>query len=114
MRIVALLAVRNEALYLARCLQHLREQCVETIVIDNQSTDASLEIARGFLGNGVSAVATLPYEGFFDLVGQLACKEDRFRRLARPLPSVGGKPREAEYTSGRGRNSRKSSGAIHF
>ncbi len=75
MRIVALLAVRNEGLYLARCLRHLREQRLETIVIDNQSTDASPEIARSFLGKGVSAVTTLPYAGFFDLVGQLACKE---------------------------------------
>lgn len=81
MRVVALLAVRNEALYLERCLAHLRAQGVETCVIDNDSTDATAAIARSFLGRGVFRIDRLPYKGFFDLVEQLQCKE----RLAREI-----------------------------
>lgn len=81
MRVVALLAVRNEALCLERCLAHLHAQGVETCVIDNESTDATQAIARSFLGRGVFRIDHLPYKGFFDLVEQLQCKE----RLAREI-----------------------------
>lgn len=81
MRIVALLAVRNEELYLARCLAHLHAQGIETCVIDNESTDATAAIARSFLGRGVVRIGRLPYDGFFDLVAQLQCKE----RLAQEI-----------------------------
>jgi len=75
MRIVALLTVRNEELYLARCLQHLYEQGIETCVIDNESTDRSLEIAKEFLGRGVFRIETLPYHGEFSLSDQCAHQE---------------------------------------
>lgn len=74
-RIVALLTVRNEALYLARCIEHLHHQGIETCVIDNESTDNTLEIAKSFLGRGVFRIETQPYEGFFDLTAQLQLKE---------------------------------------
>lgn len=47
-RIVALLAIRNEALYLEKCLDHLYQQGIEVCIIDNGSTDNSLEIAKSF------------------------------------------------------------------
>ena len=75
LRIVALLTVRNEALYLARCLRHLHEQGIETCVIDNESTDDSRKIAEQFIGHGVIRIETQPFEGYFDLVGQLSLKE---------------------------------------
>lgn len=65
-RIVALLAVRNEALYLARCLEHLYAQGIETCVIDDGSTDDSLKIAKSFIGRGVFRVESRPYNGFYD------------------------------------------------
>lgn len=74
-RIVALLAVRNEALYLARCLEHLQRQGIETCVIDNESTDDTLAIAKSFLGRGVFRIEVQPYPGHFDLVAQLQLKE---------------------------------------
>ncbi len=58
LNIVALLTVRNEELYLERCLQHLADEGINTCVIDNESTDLSLEIARAFIGRGVVAVKT--------------------------------------------------------
>jgi glycosyltransferase involved in cell wall biosynthesis len=75
MRIVAILAVRNEELYLARCLEHLFQQGIETCIIDNGSVDRTHEIASSFLDRGVIRIDTLPYAGFFDLVGQLLYKE---------------------------------------
>lgn len=67
MRIVALLTVRNEELYLTRCLQHLKEQGVETCIIDNDSEDSTLEIAKTFIRNGVFRIERIPFEGYFDL-----------------------------------------------
>lgn len=75
MRIVALLTVRNEALYLERCIRHLHDQGVETCVIDNDSTDGSREIAERLLGCGVSQIETLPYEGYYDHFAQLRQQE---------------------------------------
>jgi len=75
MRIVALLAVRNEELYLERCLRHLITQGVEVCLIDNGSTDGSRDIAQRFLGNGVSQIEDHPYPGYLDLVGILQAKE---------------------------------------
>ena len=74
-RIVALLAIRNESLYLARCLKHLHEQGIETCVIDNESSDNSREIAEQFLGRGVFRIETHPFPSFYDWTGLLAYKE---------------------------------------
>lgn len=81
MRIVALLTVRNEALYLERCLEHLFAQGIETCVIDNESTDNTLDIARKYLSRGVFRIETQPYPGYFDLVAQLRLKEKLCREI---------------------------------
>ncbi len=75
-RVVALLAVRNEIRYLERCLCHLRAQGVESWVIDNSSNDGSLDLVRSFLGNGVLGVENYPYPGFFDWRGLLKRKAE--------------------------------------
>ena len=75
MRVVALLAVRNEERYLERCLEHLYRQEIETCLIDNGSTDRTLEIARSFLDRGVMRIEHLPFTGVFELEPQLLCKE---------------------------------------
>ena len=80
-RIVALLAIRNESLYLVRCLKHLHEQGIETCVIDNESSDNSREIAEQFLGRGVFRIETLPFSGFYDWTGLLAHKEQLSKEI---------------------------------
>ena len=75
MRIVALLAVRNEAIYLDACLRHLAAQGIETCVIDNGSSDESRAIAESYRDRGVFEIIDYPYSGFFDLTGQLRLKE---------------------------------------
>lgn len=43
MRIVAVMACRNEAAYLPTCLHHLVAQGVDFAVVDSDSTDESVE-----------------------------------------------------------------------
>ncbi len=67
MRVVALLTVRNEERFLARCLEHLYSQGIETCLIDNASYDTTLEIAKTFLNKGVLKIEHLPYQGYLEL-----------------------------------------------
>jgi glycosyltransferase involved in cell wall biosynthesis len=75
MRVVVLLAYRNEERVLGRTLEHLYLQGVETYLIDHGSTDRSLSIARSFLGRGVFHIEQQPYAGNFNLPEQMALKE---------------------------------------
>ncbi|QGU33542.1 glycosyltransferase family 2 protein [Thermochromatium tepidum] len=74
MRIIALLAIRNEALYLERCLRHLSEQGLECYLIDNESEDDGPKIARAWLGRGLIGIESYPYPGFYDWRGILERK----------------------------------------
>ena len=80
-RVIALLAVRNEELFLERCLEHLYQNGILTYVIDNESTDNSVKIAQKFLQRGVISIGTIPYTGVFDLTAQLEFKQ----KLAKTL-----------------------------
>lgn len=66
MRVVALLAVRNEGYYLERCLRHLYEQGIQTCLIDNGSTDHTLEIANDYSHRGVFRIDHIPFTGIFE------------------------------------------------
>jgi glycosyltransferase involved in cell wall biosynthesis len=81
MRIVALLAVRNEELYIEQCLRHLISQGVEVCLIDNESSDRTREIAEAFAGRGVSQVEVFPYQGHMDWTGILKRKEELARTI---------------------------------
>ena len=59
-RVVALLAAYNEERFIGECLKHLIEQGVEAYLIDNCSTDRTVEIASEYLGNGLINIETLP------------------------------------------------------
>lgn len=75
MRVVALLAIRNEELYLSRCLEHLFNQGIETCVMDNGSTDRSLEIANSYQDKGVFRIERIPFNGEYDWCKILRKKE---------------------------------------
>jgi glycosyltransferase involved in cell wall biosynthesis len=81
LKVVALVAMRNEMLYIERCISHLIDQGIDIYVMDNDSTDGSAELARSFLGKGVLGVERFPYEGLFNLKGQL----ERKGQLAREI-----------------------------
>lgn len=80
-RVVALLTVRNEELYLDRCLQHLISHGIEVCVIDNDSNDRTVEIARRYFGKGVCRIETIGFNGRFELERILENEE----RLAREI-----------------------------
>jgi hypothetical protein len=74
--VIALLAVRNESTYMDRCISHLVSQGIDVYVIDNESTDNTVEIAQKWVGQGVIGIETLPYEGFYDWRGILERKAE--------------------------------------
>jgi glycosyltransferase involved in cell wall biosynthesis len=72
---LAILCVRNEAIHMHRALSMLIADGLEVVVIDNDSSDGSREIAEGFRGAGVLAIERLVWEGSFSLSAQLAAKQ---------------------------------------
>jgi len=81
MNVVAIIAARNEALYMERCLGHLSSQGVRFVLIDNGSEDRTRAIAESFRNRGLVACVDHPYPGHYDWTGLLQLKE----RLAREL-----------------------------
>lgn len=59
-RVVALLAAYNEERFIGGCLEHLFEQGVEAYLIDNCSTDRTVEIAERYLDSGLIGIETFP------------------------------------------------------
>lgn len=60
MRIVAIIQAYNEQRFIARCIEHLRAQGVDTYLIDDASTDDTVAIAERYLGRGVVEIDQLP------------------------------------------------------
>ncbi len=63
-RVVALLAAYNEERFISGCLEHLFEQGVEAYLIDNCSTDRTVEIAERYLENGLIGIESFPRAEF--------------------------------------------------
>jgi glycosyltransferase involved in cell wall biosynthesis len=62
MRVVALLATYNEERFVGGCIEHLARQGVETYLIDNGSTDRTVEIAERA---GVVGTEIIPRHGVY-------------------------------------------------
>lgn len=75
MRVVAILASHNEERFIANCLEHLFKQGVEVFLIDNCSTDRTVEIAERYLKNGLIGIETLSTGGVHRLQLLLERKE---------------------------------------
>ena len=80
-RLTAIIAVRNEALYLRRCCEHLERHGIQFAIIDNDSTDDTRVIAESFSGRGLACVVSHPYPGYYDWTGLLTRKEQLAREL---------------------------------
>jgi len=74
LNVVAIVCARNEALHVQRCIRDFCMQGIEVILIDNGSSDETLELARPFLGHGLQSIQQLPWDGAFSLSRQLALK----------------------------------------
>ncbi|MFN3879152.1 MAG: glycosyltransferase family 2 protein [Brevundimonas sp.] len=74
MKILAIICARNELAYLRHVLPYLAGEGVEVALIDNGSSDGTLEaVAAGAFPN-VVRLERFPYTGLFDLAGQLEIK----------------------------------------
>lgn len=80
-RCVAVLCTFNERRYIEPCLRHLIDNGFEVLVLDNDSTDGTPDIARDFVGRGVIEVTRLPRDADFNLTKLLQRKEDVIREL---------------------------------
>jgi hypothetical protein len=61
--VVAIMKTYNEADIIAPVLHHLISGGIKVYLIDNWSTDATVEIARSFLGRGLIQIEQFPPEG---------------------------------------------------
>lgn len=76
MRVVAIIATYNERRFIQAFLDHYIKHGIEVYILDNESTDNTVDIARPYLAHGLIAIESLPREGFFDLRKQLLKKEE--------------------------------------
>jgi len=76
MRIISLIAAYNERRFIAACLEHLSRQGVQAYLIDNESTDETAAIARGYLGGVLIGLETLPRHGRYYQPDLLRRKEE--------------------------------------
>lgn len=76
-RVVAILATYNEERFIGGCIEHLIGQGVSVYLIDNSSTDQTLEIARDYLGRGLIGIENFPKdEGLYKWREILKRKEE--------------------------------------
>ena len=76
MRVVALLAAYDEERFVGGCIEHLAAQGVETYLIDNESTDATVEIAERYRGRGLAGIESFPRRGSYPWLRLLERKEE--------------------------------------
>jgi len=75
MKIVAILASFNEEYFIRASIENYIKQGVEVFLMDNESTDKTVDIAREYLGRGVIRIETIKRYGTFRLFEQLKRKE---------------------------------------
>jgi glycosyltransferase involved in cell wall biosynthesis len=75
-RAVALLATFNEERFIAGCLEHLVRHGVDVYLIDNSSTDATVEIAQRYSGRGLIGLESFPRDGLYTWRPLLERKEE--------------------------------------
>lgn len=83
MRVIAIIAAHNEERFIGGCLEHLISQGVEAYLIDDGSTDGTVDIAKRYEGHGLVGLETLQRDGVFRLRRILERKEE----LAATLPA---------------------------
>ncbi len=82
MRIIGLIAVYNEELFIEAILEYHLAQKIELYLIDNESTDGTALIARKYLGHGLIGIESLQRRGLFRLNQILSRKQELAQSLA--------------------------------
>lgn len=75
MRVVALLAARNEERFVGGCIEHLWRHGVETYLLDNDSTDETVAVAERHRGSGLAGIERVPFDGAYRWQALLGRKE---------------------------------------
>ena len=81
MRIVAILASYNEQRFIRACLEHYLQQGIEVYLLDNDSTDGTLDIASEYLGRNLIGIERIPRNGMYVWKDILMRKEQIADRL---------------------------------
>ena len=81
MRVIAILAVYNEARVLAASLDNVVRQGVEFYVIDNESTDDTVAIAERYRDRGLVGIERFPRAGIYEWEKILRRKEELAQTL---------------------------------
>lgn len=74
LKVVAILAVRNEIDYLKICLSYLASNNIKIVIIDNDSEDGTEEFCMSFSKKHLITYEKYPYKGFYDWKGLLERK----------------------------------------
>jgi glycosyltransferase involved in cell wall biosynthesis len=74
LRITAIIAARNELVYLKNLIPYLNAEHIDVVLIDNDSTDETLAHVRAKFPE--TKIESLPFKGVFDLTEQLMVKRD--------------------------------------
>jgi len=64
-RVIAVVAAYNEERFIAGCIEQLAEQGVSVYLLDNDSTDRTVELAEPYLGRGLLTIERLPRAGVY-------------------------------------------------
>jgi glycosyltransferase involved in cell wall biosynthesis len=80
--ILAVVTARNEARHIKRCIECLIANGIEVAFVDHGSIDGTREIAETFLGNGLTQINDLAWEGHFSLEKQLITKAHIYEQSA--------------------------------
>jgi glycosyltransferase involved in cell wall biosynthesis len=70
------MAAYNEERFVGGCIEHLATQGIETYLIDNESTDATVEIAERSRGRGLAGIESFQRDGTYPWLGLLARKSE--------------------------------------
>ena len=76
MKIVAILASYNEQRFIRECLDHYLQQGINVYLLDNDSTDNTVEIAQQYLDRNLIAIERIPRNGMFQTQKILMRKEE--------------------------------------
>jgi hypothetical protein len=75
-RVVALIASHDEERFIGGCIEHLHGQGVDTYLIDDGSTDRTVEIAERYWGRGLIGLERRSWDGVYRLRRLLERKEE--------------------------------------
>jgi glycosyltransferase involved in cell wall biosynthesis len=74
MKAAAVICCRNEEIHIAPAIETLVSEGIDVVLIDHDSTDDTVAIARRYLGRGLLGIERLPWQGLFSLGAQLEAK----------------------------------------